>query len=335
MYSSAQFDSPLSANTMFSRLIAVIAVLVSGSLACPFAYSFPSKPVRLIIPAPPGGTTDVMARVVQEPLAKLLGQPLVIDYKPGAGQMIGTRYVADSPADGHTLLFANPALTITPVIKRDAGWDPLKSFAAVSVVGISPMVLLVNGALPVNDLKGFIAYAKRRPLEYGSTGFGTVGHIYAEVFLRDAGLKMLHVPFSGGAPAITALVSGHVKMQITSIHDSIASLMRAGKLKAIGVGSDSMSSLVPGVPPIADVVPGFRAEVWFGVLAPAATPANAIEVLHRALAQALREPHVSERFSTFGSIAKPSESPGDFTAALAAEHAQWRSVVHHLGIKPE
>lgn len=315
-------------------------VLVRGTLAllalsCGIAHAFPTKPIKLIIPAPPGGTTDVMARVIQEPVSKALGQPLVIDYKPGAGQAIATVHVAQSDPDGYTLLFTNPALTITPVVKKGAGWDAVKSFAPVTLVGVSPLVLLVNPSVPAGDVKQFIDHAKRNQVEYASIGVGTFAHLSTEKFARAAGVKMLHVPYSGNAPATTALVGGHVKAQLQSITDSIAGLIKAGKLKALGVATDAPTSLVPGVPPIAQILPGFTAEAWFGIVAPAGTPPEAVNAIHRAVAEALAIPQIRERFGTFGSIPKASASPREFAERIAAEQALWQTIVRDLGITPD
>jgi tripartite-type tricarboxylate transporter receptor subunit TctC len=311
----------------------VLVAMCAGS----FAQSFPSKPVRLVVPYAPGGTTDNLARALQEPMSKLLGQPFVVENRPGAGGALGTREVAKATADGYTLVFGNNGPNaILPILKSDAGYDPIKSFEPVAIVASVPLVVIVNGAVPASDLKGFIDYARRetKGIDYASAGAGGLGHMATELFARAAGIKMVHVPYSGGGPATASVLSGDTKLFLSTFTQGMKAQADAGKLKFLGVTSRQSTSLVPGVPAVADTLPGYAVEAWFGVLAPAGTPAAVVARLNEAVATATAQADLQERFRQLG--ASPVNiKPAVFREQLVSELARWQSVAREANLKIE
>ena len=301
------------------------------------AQAFPSRPVRIVVPYPAGGTTDLMARALQEPMQKTLGQPVIVDNKPGAAGAIGAREVAKSPPDGYTMLFSNngPSST-TPLLVKDAGYDGLKDFAPVSLVSTAPLFVVVNAAVPANDLKSFIDYARTQPngLEYASAGIGSLGHLASELFARMAGIRMIHVPYKGQAPTSNAVMTGEVKVLITTSSSVMNGYITAGKLKLLGVSTPEPSALAPGAPVVASVLPGFKVEIWFGLLAPAGTPADVVARLNDAVAKAIALPDLQQRFVNFGVIAA-SSSPRRLHDLIAEEVPRWTQTVREAGIRAE
>jgi tripartite-type tricarboxylate transporter receptor subunit TctC len=301
------------------------------------AQSFPSRPIRMIVPYPAGGTTDIMARTLQEPMQKTLGQPIIVDNKAGAAGAIGAREVARAAPDGYTILFSNngPSST-TPLLVKDAGYDGLRDFAPISQVSAAPLFVMVNAAVPANDLRSFIDYARRQPnaLEYASAGVGSLGHLATELFANTAGIKMVHIPYKGQAPTTNAIVTGEVKVLITTSSGAMNNFIREGKVKLLAVSSSAPSPLAPGVPTVDSVLPGYRVDIWFGLLAPAGTPAEVIAKLNDAVARALALPEVQERFRSFGVIAK-SSTPAQLGELIADETPRWARVVREANIKAE
>jgi tripartite-type tricarboxylate transporter receptor subunit TctC len=313
------------------------AVLLSCVCAGALAQGFPSRPIRIIVPYPAGGTTDIMARALQEPMQKTLGQPVIVENKAGAAGAIGAREVARAAPDGHTLLFSNngPSST-TPLLVKDAGYDGLKDFAPISQVSSAPLFVMVNSAVPANDLRAFIEYARRQPnaLEYASAGIGSLGHLASELFARTAGIRMVHIPYKGQAPTTNAIVTGEVKVLITTSSATMNTYIKEGKIRLLAVSTPEPSILAPGVPTVDSVLPGYRVEIWFGLLAPAGTPADVIAKLNDAVGKALGQPDLQERFRNFGVIAKAS-APKQLSQLIADEIPQWTRIVREAGIKPE
>ena len=298
------------------------------------AQTFPDKPIKLVVPYAPGGTTDIMARTLQEPLSRILGQPVVVDNKAGAAGAIGTAQVAHAPADGYTLVFGNNGPSaIVPLIQKDVGYDPVKDFAPVSLVSLAPMTLVIHPSVPASTVKELIAYAKAQPngLEYGSAGAGSFGHLASELFAQQAGIKLVHVPYKGQAPSTMGVLNGEVKMLLTTSSDQQDAAVKAGKLKLLGVSTAKPSPLMPGTPPVGDSLPGFEVNVWFGILAPAGTPASVIDKLNAAIKQVLQEPEIQRKFVGYGCIATPS-TPQEFAAMIAAEVPKWKGVVEKAKI---
>lgn len=319
----------------FMKLFVIaIAMLLSAAAG---AQGFPSKPVRIVVPYPAGGTTDIMARALQEPMQKVLGQPVIVDNKAGAAGAIGAREVARSPADGYTLLFSNngPSST-TPLLVKDAGYDGIKDFTPVSQVSSAPLFVVINAAVPASDLKGFIDYARAQPnaLEYASAGIGSLGHLASELFARSAGLKMVHIPYKGQAPTANAVMTGEVKVLITTSSGAMNSFIKDGKLKLLGVSTPQPSPLAPGAPTVNSVLPGYQVEIWFGLLGPAGMPAEVVARLNDAVAKALALPDLQARFQNFGVIAKGS-TPKQLGDLIADEVPRWTQVVREAAIKPE
>ena len=315
---------------MIKRRTALLsAAFALGALPATAQAPYPDKPIKLIVPYPPGGTTDIMARTLQEPLSKALGQPVIVDNKAGAAGAIGTKQVATAAPDGYTLVFGNNGPSaIVPLLQRDVGYDPVKDFAPVSLVSIAPLVLVLHPSVPAGDVKEFVAWARTQPggVEYATAGAGSLGHLATELFAKDAGLKLVHVPYKGQAPSTMAVLNGEVKMLLTTSSDSMGAAVRDGKLKLLGVSTAKPSPLMPGAPTIGQSLPGFEVNVWFGILAPAGTPAPVIAKLNAAIRTVLADPEIQRKFMGYGSIATAS-TPQEFAAMIGAEVPKWKGVV--------
>ena len=268
-------------------LACAAALLVGGPVLAQATGGFPVKPIRIVVPYPAGGLSDFQIRAMAEPLGRLLGQAVIVDNKPGASGAIGTQAVATSAPDGHTLVFVNNGFVITPLLNPKAGYDALRDFTAVSLVTTSPMVLVVNNEVPADNVAEFIDYIRSRPagIEYGSAGTASFGHMATALFSQATGLNMVHVPYKGEAPMTMALRTGEVKALITTPSPTMMSAVRAGQLRLLGVASQRPAPLLPGVRPIAETVPGYAAEVWFGLFAPTGTPPEHVARLNEALAK--------------------------------------------------
>jgi tripartite-type tricarboxylate transporter receptor subunit TctC len=311
-------------------VLLVLACVMAGSAA---AQSFPARPLRLVVPFTPAGATDVLARIVGEELAKRLGQPIVIENRPGAGGNIGAQIAAKSAPDGYTLLMAPTSVyAIAMALYKDPGYDLARDFAPVSTVANVPHVLVVHPSLPVNNLKELVALAKAKPgsLTVASQGTGTVSHLEAEMLQQMAGIELVHVPYKGSAPAIVDLVGGRVQLMF----DSIASAMpqiKAGKLRAIGVATDQRASVLPDVPTIAESgLPGYRAESLLGILVPARTPRGVVDRLNRELVALLSDPATRERLVARG-FEPQSCTPGQYTERIAHDLGVWAAIVKKSG----
>ena len=315
---------------MMRRRTGLLAlVLAIAALPAAAQAPYPDKPIRLIVPYPPGGTTDIMARTLQEPLSKALGQPVIVDNKAGAAGAIGTKQVAAAAPDGYTLVFGNNGPSaIVPLLQKDVGYDPVKDFAPVSLVSIAPLVLVLHPSVPAGNVKELIAWAKTQPggVEYATAGAGSLGHLATELFGKDAGLKLVHVPYKGQAPSTMAVLNGEVKMLLTTSSDTMGSAVKDGKLKLLGVSTAKPSPLMPGAPTIGQSLNGFEVNVWFGILAPAGTPAPVIAKLNAAIRAVLADPEIQRKFMGYGSIATAS-TPQEFAAMIGAEVPKWKGVV--------
>lgn len=315
-------------------LLAALAMGLGCWPVAVFAQSFPSKPVTIVVPYPPGGTTDVLARVLQEPLQKLLGQTVVIDNRPGASAVLGTKLVARAPADGYTLLFPNNGLVISPHISKDASYAPLKDFAPISLVSLQPMVFVVNPSVPAQTMQQFIDYAKANPgkIEYASAGPASFGHLSTELFSRRAGIEMTHIPYKGQGPTTQAVLTGEVKVLLSTTSSQMNGFIREGKLRVLGVSSMQASPLVPGAPPIRQTVPNFSADVWFGLFAPAGTPREIVNKLNAEVQRIMQLPEVRDRALAAG--AEPAAgTPEEFAAYIRTEIPKWAEVVKVSGAK--
>ena len=305
-------------------LAAAMTLLSAAAMA-----QYPDKPIKLIVPYSPGGTTDIMARTLQEPLSKALGQPVIVDNKAGAAGAIGTKQVATSPPDGYTLIFGNNGPSaIVPLIQKDVGYDPVKDFAPVSLVSIAPLTLVVHPSVPATNVKELIAWAKTQPggVDYATAGAGSLGHLSTELFGKEAGIKLNHVPYKGQAPSTMAVLNGEVKLLLTTSSDTQDAAVKSGKLKLLGVSTPKPSPLMPSAPTIGQSLPGYETVVWFGILAPAGTPAPVVARLNAAIREVLAQPDIQQKFMGYGCIATAS-TPQEFAAMIAAEVPKWKSIV--------
>ena len=317
--------------------VSAALLLVGATLAEAQNASYPSRPVRIIVPFAAGGNVDLVARAVAQPLAQSLGQQVIVDNRPGASGLLGTHLVAKSSPDGYTLLAMANTFAVVPSLVSNPGYDPLKDFAAVSLTCRVPQVLVVNPALPVRSVRELVALAKARPgeISYASAGTGGTGHMAAELFNRHAGVKMLHVPYKGNAQAIVDVISGQVAMMFDQVSTS-APHIRAGKLRALAVTSLERSPLFPHLPTIDESgVRGFEDITFNGLVAPAGTPREVVTRLHAEVAKAVRVPELHKRFLERGVELAASASPDDFAAYIRAEFLKKAKLAREAGIKVE
>ena len=317
------------------RLIACIA------LACAAAPGFaqapyPNHPIRIVVPFPAGGTTDIIARAVAQKLTEATGQPVVVDNRPGAGGNIGSELVAKAAPDGYTLLMGTVGThAINPNLYAKMPYDHVRDFAPVILVAGVPNVLEVYPGLPINSVQELIAYGKANPgkLNFASSGSGTSIHLSGELFKTMTGVQMAHIPYKGSAPALQDLVGGQVQLMFDNLPSSLA-LIKAGKLRALAVTSAQRSSALPDVPTVAEAgLPGFEASSWFGLLAPAGTPKEIVAKLNGEVAKWLATPDAKEKLAAQGAIANTGLTPDDFTRHIATETAKWQKVVKESGAK--
>jgi len=317
--------------------LAALALLAATAPPVATAADFPTRPVTLVVPFPPGGPTDAMARTLAAALKGPLGQPVVVDNKAGAGGNLGAEAVARADADGHTLLFGTSGpLAINVSLYRRIGYDPVKSFAPVFPVGHLPNVLVVNPQLPVKTVAELVAHGRAHPgkLSYASSGNGASSHLAGVLFNKLAGTDFQHVPYKGTGPALNDLLGGQVAMSFTDVLTA-APHVKAGKLRALGVTTASRSQALPELPSVAaQGVPGlqgFDVSVFFGIVAPAGTPREVVERLNRAFAEAVRQPEVRRTLLGQGLELPPATTPEHLGAFIRSEVAKWRDVVQAAG----
>jgi tripartite-type tricarboxylate transporter receptor subunit TctC len=315
----------------FAAMVSV-GVVTTGAV---FAQAYPSKPVKMVIPYAPGGTSDFVGRTIATKLADYLGQPVVIDNRPGGGEMIGTEAVAKSPADGYTILLITPSFTVNPALQPKVPYDSVKDFAPVALVASYPQVLIASMGLPVNNVKDLIALAKAKPgaINFASGGNGGSNHLAAELFQSIAGVKMTHVPYKGNGPAITDLLGNRVELLITGMAP-VEAHVKAGKLKALAVTGRTRLASAPDIPTIGESgLPTYDLVSWYGVLVPAGTPKAVIDRLNSDLRKTMEMPEVKEKFlSSLGADTTVS-TPEAFGAMLTTEFATWGKLVRDMNIK--
>jgi tripartite-type tricarboxylate transporter receptor subunit TctC len=318
-----------------SMLLAAAFALAPLALAQAQATDWPNKPVRWVVPFPPGGAMDAIARTLGDKAGKALGQPFVIENKAGAGGNIGADLVAKSPADGYTLMITSIGMATNKPLYAKLSYDPIKDFAPVSLLAIVPNVLVTNATQPeVKTVADVIAAARKAPgqLTYASAGNGTSIHLAGEVFTSLAKIEMMHIPYKGSGPAVSDMLGGQVNYMFDSI-TSARPHIQSGKLRALGVTTAKRSSSLPNVPTLAEAgVPGYEVSPWFAVFVPAGTPKPVIAKLHKALLDAMKLPDVKARFETIGAEAVGS-SPEELAAHLARESARWTALITERGIK--
>jgi tripartite-type tricarboxylate transporter receptor subunit TctC len=320
--------------TIDSLLLKAAGALLALTAAAS-AQDYPSKPVRVIVPFPPGAINDSVGRLVAMHLSNRLGKQFVVDNRAGAGGVLGTELVVNAPKDGHTLLIVSLAITVNPWLYQ-LPYDQSKAFAPIAVVATAPNVISVNPDLPVQSVRELIALAKERPgkLQYASSGVGTFLHLGPELFKSMAGVDILHVPFRGAAPAMIDVMGGRTHMAFGSIPSTITHL-RSGKLRALGVGSEQRYALLPDVPTVSESgLPGYTAANWIGVVAPAGTPATIVERLHKEISAMQDSPEVQKQLANEGADVMRMSST-EFGNFIAAETAKWGRVVKEAGIKAQ
>ena len=318
-----------------SLRLGAAGLLVAFTTVAAAQSDYPNRPVRLIIPFPPGGSNDVVGRMIGTQLSEKLGKQVIIDNRAGAGGVIGTEIVSKAPADGYTLLVISLAHAVNPWLYK-LPYDPIKAFAPIGVMGSGPNVVVVHPDLPVKSIKELVALAKQKPgdLQYASAGVGSFQHLGAELFKLEAGIDILHVPFKGGGPAMIDVVGGHTKVMFSSLVQTTPHI-KTGKLRALGVGSKDRSKVLPDVPSVAEAgVPTYEAVNWWGIVAPAGTPQPIIDKLHAALTASQDSPEVEKQFASEGATVVKKSST-EFAAFMAAEMAKWELVVKKGGIKAE
>lgn len=314
----------------------LVSFLLAAVAAPPArAQAYPARPIRLIVPFPPGGSNDIVARMVGTQLTERLGKSVVVDNRGGAGGRIGYETAATSQPDGYTLLVISAAYAFTPALHK-LNFDPVKSFVPVAMMGRGPNALAVYPGLGANSVKELVAMAKARPgqLNYASAGFGTFQHLGSELFRIMAGISIVNVPFKGGGPATLAVVAGQAQISIGSLIQSLPHV-RTGRLKLLGVGGEKRVAILPDVPTISEAgVPGYQAYNWWGVVAPAGTPAAITRRLHGEITGIVASQEVQKWFATEGAEAV-NRTPEEFRKLIAAEIVKWGKVVKEAGIKAE
>lgn len=318
--------------------------LVAGAAALPAvsrvakAQAYPKRPVRWVVPMAAGNPPDIVARLLGQWLAERLGQPFVIENRPGAGGTIGTEAVVRAPADGHTLLTMAPSSTINATLfstlYEKLKFNVVRDIAPVATLTRQAQVMVVNPSLPAKTIPGFIAYAKANPgkVNMASNGIGTGQHVAGELFKMMTGVNMVHVPYRGGAAAIADLIAGRVQVLFTSPIGLIEHIGN-GKLRALAVTTATRSEALPDVPPVGDLVPGYEVTAWFGVGAPRNTPGEIVDKLNKEISAALADPGMKARISDMGA-APFVGSPADFGRLIAAETEKWAKVIKFAGLKP-
>ena len=314
-----------------SRFILALALSAVGSIA--WAQQYPTKPVRIIVPFPPGQATDILARLLADQLSKSMGQGFVVENKAGAGGAIGTA-AAKEPADGYTLVMATSGtFANNPALYPKLQYDPLKDFAPIANIGLTPQVLVTSPKSPFNSVKDLVAKAKTEELTYGSSGNGSTSHLTAELFKSTTGAKLSHIPFKGGPDAQVAVMSGDVAVMFDAIPGVLAQI-KSGKLKALGIASPKRSPFLPDLPTIAEQgFPGFDAVGWIGIAAPAKTPPAILDKLNAEIRRILGTPEVKEKLATLAFAQVDDNSREAFAAFIKSEMTKWAKVVKDSGAK--
>jgi tripartite-type tricarboxylate transporter receptor subunit TctC len=317
----------------FATAAGVCLALLPGALA--HAQTYPARPVRMVVPFPPGGSLDIAGRLIAQKLTDAWGQSVVVENKPGAGGNIGADFVAKSPPDGYTILLgALSTHAVNPSLYAKMPYDAAKDFAPITLIAVTPNVLVVNAASPVNNVKEFIAYAKANPgkLAFGSGSSGSAGHLAGELFKVETGTDAVHVPFKGGAPATQALLAGDTQFMFDNLANAMPQV-KAGKLKALAVTTAERSKLAPELPTMAEAgLSGFDISTWFGLLAPAGTPKDVIAKWNAEVMKILNSPDMRERLTAQGAEPAPT-TPEQFAAFIQSEIPKYARIVKVSGAK--
>jgi tripartite-type tricarboxylate transporter receptor subunit TctC len=310
-------------------LAAALAIAPFGHAS---AQDYPTHPVTLVMPYPAGGGTDGVARYLTQGLERRLGQPFVLDYRPGAASAIAATYVARAPGDGYTLLYAtSTTMAVNVSVHKKLNYDPTKDLVPVAMIADAPFILVVNASLPIKSIAELAAYAKTKPLSYASNGPGGAAHLFAELMKTMLKIDMTHVPYKGNAPALNDVVAGHVSMMFVDASASVQ-LARDGKLRALGVTTVKRAPMAPEIPPLAEVgLPGFDAAVWHMMVAPAATPKPILHKLNAELGTILKEPAAAQEMIRRGFVSVVGGSPEQLAGFVKSEIDRWGKVVQQAG----
>jgi tripartite-type tricarboxylate transporter receptor subunit TctC len=317
-------------------LRAACAALLAAAAAGTLAQGYPGKPVRVVVPSSAGGGTDIVARIIAPRLSERLGQQIVIDNRPGAGTMIGIEVAAKSPPDGYTLLVAPSTLALNPAVYKKVPYDALRDFAPITQIVGSTSIIVVHPSIPVKTVKELIAFARARPgqMNYASAGSGTYPHMTMELFNSTAGVKMVHIPYKGTAPAMIDMLAGHISVMAATVLTGMPQI-RAGRLRPLGITSLARSAAAPEIPTVAESgLPGFESVQWYGALVPAQTPKEIVARLHGEMTRVLQMPEVRERFLADGTD-PVGNTPDEFGRYIRDETVKWAKVAREAGIKQE
>ena len=317
--------------TRFTRFAAMILFAVFAGIGTASAADYPVRTVKWIVPYPPGGTTDVLARIIAQWLSEKMGQQFVVENKPGAGNNIGTEAVVSAPPDGYTMLLVNPANGINASLYKKLPFNFIRDIAPVAGIVRTPNVMTVTNSLPVKTVAEFIAYCKANPgkVNMASSGSGTSVHLSGELFKYMTGCNMLHVPYKGAGPALTDLIAGQVQVFFDNLPSSAAHI-KGGRIRALAVTSAAREASMPELPTVGETVPGYEATAWFGIGMPKGAPREAIEKVNAEVNRALADPKMRERLAALGGRPIPG-TPEDFGKVIAAETAKWAKVVASSG----
>ncbi len=313
-----------------------LSLIFGAVLQLTHAQSFPTKPVKIVVPSAPGGGTDIIGRMIAQNFSKAFGQSFYVENKAGAGNMIGIEYVAKSAADGYTLLFVPSTLVLNPILYKTVNYDPIKNFSPISMVATTPNILVVNPNVKASHLKDFISLAKDAPgkLNYSSAGVGTSPHMSMELFNHMSNIQTRHIPYKGTTPAVNDLLGGQVDAMFSNAL-TVMPLIQAGRLRPLAVSGSKRLNLLPEVPTVMEAgVPGYVAVQWYGLLAPAGTPAAIVKLLHAQMVKALDTKEIREKLLSEG--AEPvGSSPLEFENLIKTDFLKWSSVAKTAGIKPQ
>ncbi|HYC46794.1 MAG TPA: tripartite tricarboxylate transporter substrate binding protein [Burkholderiales bacterium] len=324
---------------MLRKVLAVSAVTFGAALVAQSAFAqggYPSRPLRLIVPAAPGGGTDYTGRTIAQKLTEALGQTVVVENRPGGAGNIGVEIAARSNADGHTLVMPITSFPMNPHLYRKLPFDTVKDFAPIVLASVAPLYLVVNPSVPAKSVSDLIALAKAKPgqLNYANSGNGTSAHLAGELFKKMAGVDLVSIPYKGGGPAVIDLVAGRVHLYFSTIPAALAQV-QAGKLRGLAVTSAKRVSLIPDVPTVAESgLPGFEIVGWFGIFAPAGTPKPVISRLNREINDVLRMPDIQKRFASQG-LVPGGGSPEELGKFLRSEIAKWGALIKQIGLEPQ
>ncbi len=321
---------------MSKFILALLIGWIAAFTGTTYAQTYPSRPIKIVVPYPPGGFNDTLGRTLAAKFTEAWGQPAVVENKPGANTVIGVDFVAKSPPDGYTLLVVAFPFAVTPSLIRNMPYDTVRDFAPIALAAQSPNLLVVNPTLPVKSVGELIAAAKAKPegLSYASTGNGSSNHISMELFKSLAGVKIVHIPYKGSAPAVTDLLGGQVHLMFDNV-PNVLPHVKSGRLLALAQTGSKRSALVADIPTVAEAgVPGYEVIVWFGLVAPAGTPREVVQKLNAEVLRILAMPDVRERFLAQG-VEPVGSTPEQFGDHIRVQMAKWAKVVADAGVKAE